>query len=306
MAQPKTVWLVRHGQAAHNVLLSQGKRDEAHALRDPGLTARGRQQAAKLRRNPLLREALAGAGAGPAAAELLVVSPMRRAVETACEGFGSLSLPLVLNPDCQECSDPPCDTGSPPAELQRLFEDSVLGAALREQLGALPANWFEKTGANAANRAAWAQRFDGFTQWLRAREEQRLIVVAHHRFFKEGLGVELENCEVVQFTLDEQGWQLAKRQPGQGGGPGDGAGEHEPPSAPPPFPVGVPPVMQAQVSRAAQHLFGRKHCETRVLWQGMRGTPYSARMVELVLAAVPLSLIVALLLAMVLGGEPAQ
>ena len=64
--------------------------------------------------------------------------------------------------------------------------------------------------------------------------------------------------------------------------------------------------MQAQVSRAAQHFFGRQHCETRVLWQGMRGTPYSARMAELVLAAVPLSLIVALLLAMVLGGEPAQ
>ena len=47
---------------------------------------------------------------------------------------------------------------APPAELQRLFEDSALGAALREQLGALPASWFEKTGASAANRAAWAQR----------------------------------------------------------------------------------------------------------------------------------------------------
>ena len=109
--------------------------------------------------------------------------------------------------------------------------------------------------SETAFKAAWAQRFDGFTQWLRAREEQRLIVVAHHRFFKEGLGIELENCEVVQFTLDEQGWQLAKRQPGQGGG--DGAGEHEPPSAPPPFPVGVPPVMQAQVSRAAQYFWSK-------------------------------------------------
>lgn len=38
----------------------------------------------------------------------------------------------------------------------------------------------------------------------------------------------------------------------------------------------------------------------------MRGTPYSARLVELVLAAVPLSLIVALLLAVVLGGDPAH
>ena len=31
----KTVWFVRHGEAAHNVLLAEGKKEEAAALRDP-------------------------------------------------------------------------------------------------------------------------------------------------------------------------------------------------------------------------------------------------------------------------------
>ena len=98
--EAKTVWLVRHGEAAHNVLLATGKKEEAAKLRDPRLTARGIAQSKKLRSNPLLVEALSSREPG-SAVELLVLSPMRRTIETACAAFGALSLPVALNPDLQ-------------------------------------------------------------------------------------------------------------------------------------------------------------------------------------------------------------
>lgn len=98
----KTVWIVRHGEAEHNALIAQGKAEEGHALRDPNLTARGVAQSAKLRNNPMLAQALAASGAA-GAADLLVISPQRRTIQTASAAFGALkpAIPLQLNPDLQ-------------------------------------------------------------------------------------------------------------------------------------------------------------------------------------------------------------
>lgn len=98
-AEAKTVWFVRHGEAEHNRLLSTGKQQEARTLRDPGLTPRGFAQAKKLRFNPLLSDALSSKPGS--AAELLVLSPMRRTIETGCTAFGATQLPVALNPDTQ-------------------------------------------------------------------------------------------------------------------------------------------------------------------------------------------------------------
>ena len=95
----KTVWFVRHGEAEHNALLAVGKVEEARAVRDPALTARGVAQAEKLRGNPLLAEALSSRSGS--AAELLVMSPMRRTIETGCWAFGAAQLPVALSPDVQ-------------------------------------------------------------------------------------------------------------------------------------------------------------------------------------------------------------
>eukprot|EP01044_Picomonas_judraskeda_P027740 COSAG03_NODE_8938_length_758_cov_1.274659_2_plen_120_part_01 len=98
-AQAKTVWFVRHGEAEHNRLLATGKQQEARALRDPRLTPRGCAQAKKLRSNPLLSDALSSQPGS--AAELLVLSPMRRTIETGAMAFGATQLPVALNPDIQ-------------------------------------------------------------------------------------------------------------------------------------------------------------------------------------------------------------
>lgn len=135
---------------------------------------------------------------------------------------------------------------------------------------------------NAANKKAWTQRFERFTEWMLARSEMRIIVVAHYGFLFESLGLKLDNCEVVQCSVAKVGgWNVVKRAPGKGAGEAVGSSAVELR----PFPIGEPPVMQPQ---------------------GISGAPYSAGMSEVLTAMVPLTVILAALLAVVFSaGETA-
>ncbi len=282
------------------------------------LTARGSAQAKKLPSNPLLAEALSSKPGS--AADLLVLSPMRRTIETGCMAFGATQLPVALNPDtqvsrgavaadmhlhrpgiaqaspqaspqvvltkyraAQECGDHLNDIGSSPAELKALFADCELAEQLREPLDSLPDGWTAKIGVNAANKKAWTQRFDRFTEWALARTETRMIVVTHYGFVFEALGLRLNNCEVVQCSVSEaDGWKVVKRAPGREDGDAEGGANTEEAR---PFPIGQPPVLQPQ---------------------GMIGAPYSAGAPEVLTALVPLTVILVVLLAVVFGaGENA-
>ncbi len=266
------------------------------------LTGRGSAQAKKLRSNPLLAEALSSKPGS--AADLLVLSPMRRTVETGCVAFGATQLPVALNPDAQvshyavgtlaslrvaltwhraaqECGDHLNDIGSSRADLKALFADCELAEQLREPLDSLPDGWTDKTGVNAANKQAWTQRFERFTEWVLARAETRMIVVTHYGFLFEGLGLRLNNCEVVQCSVSKaDGWKVVKRAPGRGDGEGDSSTVEAQP-----FPIGEPPVLQPQ---------------------GMIGAPYRAGASEVLTALVPLTAILVALLAVVFrAGEAA-
>lgn len=135
---------------------------------------------------------------------------------------------------------------------------------------------------NAANKKAWTQRFERFTDWTLARSESRIIVVAHYGFLYESLGLKLDNCEVAQCSVNKAGgWSVVKRAPGRGEGEAVGSSAAEPR----PFPIGEPPVMQPQ---------------------GISGAPYSAGVSEMLTAMVPLTVILAALLAVVFSaGETA-
>lgn len=172
----------------------------------------------------------------------------------------------------QECGDHLNDIGSSPSDLQALFADCELSAQLQAPLASLAEDWTEKTGVNAANPNAWAQRFERFTKWVLARSETRLIVVAHYGFVFEGLGLQLDNCEAVQCSVcEDDGWKVMKRAPGKGTVTDGGSTAETRP-----FPIGEPPVLQPQ---------------------GLVGTPYSANMSGVLRAMVPLSVILAVLAA---------
>lgn len=92
----KTIYLVRHAQAEHNVA-------EDWSIADAPLTALGRQQARDLNE--------ATASGLQKEVQLVVTSPLRRTMATTLDGFpkaierlGGRSK-IVLLPEAQECND---------------------------------------------------------------------------------------------------------------------------------------------------------------------------------------------------------
>ena len=88
------VHFIRHGLSEANVLFYAGKVQEARDMLDPALAPKGEEQARDVATDPLLADALAmprgdgdGDGDEDLAAQLLVVSPLRRTVQTARLAF---------------------------------------------------------------------------------------------------------------------------------------------------------------------------------------------------------------------------
>ncbi|KAJ5127310.1 phosphoglycerate mutase-like protein [Penicillium atrosanguineum] len=164
---PPKIHLVRHAQGYHNLGI------EHMNIHDPLLTDYGKKQCHELRRNfPNL-----------SGIELLVASPMRRAIYTALEAF----LPdyekpdgrkLIALPELQELSDMPCDVGSSLADLKAEME--AQGAPV--DLSGLDENWTEKTGRLGITIERIFERAQYVRQWLMARPEKEIVVVSHGGF----------------------------------------------------------------------------------------------------------------------------
>lgn len=187
-----TLYLVRHGQAEHNV-------NPSHvARRDTVLTETGRHQAAKL--GAVLpdssRRTIGAVGA----------SPLRRALQTALIGFEDLIVldrakttgnrtsdnaaaisstttdhfqsriepfHLVALPEVQETSDLACDTGLPVADLAAEFNATDSKWRGCADFGLVPAEeWGSKTGKWACDRETLEQRARETRRWLRQKIRQ--------------------------------------------------------------------------------------------------------------------------------------
>lgn len=156
------LYLIRHGEAAHNV----APRPWGDALVDARLTAAGEEQAAALR---------ASAAALPL--ELIVVSPLSRAIATALAGLSphlARGVPCVAVEACREqlgqntpdrrrrASEVAAEF--PQVDLTAIAEDDALFTPEREPLAAL------------------AARADAFLEWLAGRPEEHVAVVTHSSF----------------------------------------------------------------------------------------------------------------------------
>jgi broad specificity phosphatase PhoE len=105
--------LLRHGQSEFNLLFTQTRKDPG--IVDPVLTRLGHDQA----------EAAAEALAGRDIRRILV-SPYRRAIQTALPAARRLGLPLMVTPLVRERYAFTCDIGSPVTELRMTFPDLAL------------------------------------------------------------------------------------------------------------------------------------------------------------------------------------
>lgn len=231
----KLLWFVRHGQSTGNVAKEAareadrdtGRRDNellytrSFSYVDTPLTEIGCAQASS---------AQSLVCAWTAKPELIVCSPMTRAIQTAALMFGSLLQAgfarLHIRPELREFwSDNNENRGRPLAELRQcvrlheLPQWSFIDAALSEDA---TAEWSEQWDNDSDG--AWqahcddARRLISFKVWLNSRRETRVAVVSHwgtinNMMNREPWADEYRKEEVPE-TWNRQSWPeggLAKR-----------------------------------------------------------------------------------------------
>jgi len=162
--QAQVIHLVRHAEAEHNVA-------NDWSIRDPALTTKGLDQAGGI---PTTYPQIAGEASK---IQLLVISPLRRTLQTAMIGFEKAKVPMsnvVLLAELQENCNVPCDTGRDTETLTREFPHL--------DFTHLPADWTSKQGKWAESEDALRQRAKTVRHWLRQRPETEIAVVTHSGF----------------------------------------------------------------------------------------------------------------------------
>ena len=123
---------------------------------------------------------------------LLVVSPLSRAIQTATIAFGEKPpMRTVLSPLHSERVSADCDLGRPKSQLAADFPWIKAWEGFDE----LEDDW-SPTFESDAN---WVRtRVPAFFAWLRQQPEQTIAVVGHGAYFNSLLGKHLRNCEVAR------------------------------------------------------------------------------------------------------------
>lgn len=173
---PCWVAFIRHAQAGHNVCNS--------LLTNPDnpLTDFGVSQVKKAR--------IGAAGKALHDAELVVSSPLMRALQTCFWLFGSDSSSIRVRVDAAitERWSAPCDEGTLKSEL---LDKLPKQCSDWEGWDDLPERWWPEEGEDP-----WV-RVEAFVESLRKRPEARIAFVGHGAFWHMTLGHSFENCEVV-------------------------------------------------------------------------------------------------------------
>ncbi|RYP20166.1 hypothetical protein DL765_002925 [Monosporascus sp. GIB2] len=201
---PPTLILVRHAQALHN-------ETKDYSIRDPDLTELGQNQCLALRKglmeNPLAHEA-----------GLIVVSPMRRTIQTALRSLDWLiekGVKVEADAGWQENSAKPCDTGSPASKLAEEFpgvDFSALDPVFPDKTSPAASHYhFGRAALLARARAALAR--------LYVRPEKVIVVVSHSGFLR----LAVTGC--YYFNADYRVFDFGPRQGTASDHSGGGGGE---------------------------------------------------------------------------------
>ncbi|TVY55549.1 putative phosphatase SPAC5H10.03 [Lachnellula cervina] len=210
----KTLYLIRHGQGAHNISEAQPQHQQQgnSFVKDPHLTPTGKVQCLDLRQSFSFHKDV----------DIVMASPLCRTVQTAVLGLRGVlqrkEVPFLLVPQAQEISDKPCDTGTDAADLKgalaEIFEEEEYGFdAGRIDFSLLEEGWNSKKGEYEASLEAVQKRAAALRCWLWKRPEENIALVTHGAFLHyltedwRGLvvprGTAWKTCEFRRFTFDE-------------------------------------------------------------------------------------------------------
>lgn len=193
---PKHIHLIRHAQSEHNAR-ALSVPDEEVVRRDPGmrdapLSALGHAQA----------QALAAEISALPQIELVVTTPLTRAIQTMLAAFANHPALRLVEPLHRECLDAYCDIGRAPAALAADFP------LLR--FDHLPDPWWH-TSTSATDPAAppfaredhatLDHRISAFRAWLAARPEREIAVIGHSSFLRRMTGRDFANAQRIVLPL---------------------------------------------------------------------------------------------------------
>nr|CCA20832.1 conserved hypothetical protein [Albugo laibachii Nc14] len=218
-AAPKVLYCIRHGESMYNEWRKHSLLNFSWIfVRDPmlfdaPLTAKGQQQAQLLSQKIRAQDI-------HTKVQVIVCSPLTRAIETALEAFKGHNIPILLEPLCREELGTACDVGSSPDELEKAF--SHVSESL--DFSDLPLLWWlpssKQTESNGSIELPKTpsdvlsirecsieleNRIQELITKLMALPQQHIAIVGHSGYFKKMLRMQrkLSNCEMHIVTLDQ-------------------------------------------------------------------------------------------------------
>ncbi|KAJ5487113.1 hypothetical protein N7530_001413 [Penicillium desertorum] len=207
------VHLVRHAESTHNVSKDMSQLD-------PGLTSLGFEQATRLTQT------------FPHAPQVGVIltSPLRRTLQTTLAAFSHVldkryfdqgsshgvenGATLILDPDLQERSALPCDTGSTSPALEKAFpglgaKDLVEGWQVKEGVYAPEDEAVKERAKRVRSRVA------ELSEHLKDEERNHIVIVTHGVFMKFLSGdadIDLPKAGWRSYTLEKHGSGIVLRE----------------------------------------------------------------------------------------------
>jgi len=180
----RRIVLIRHGESTFNEAFDVTGRDPN--IVDAPLTEKGRQQALSIRDRVRRMDI-----------ELLLVSPLSRAIQTALLIASSSRQRIEVEPLCREGLFSSCDIGRAPAELALHFENL--------QFNHLAPDWWERFQDERLSipetDRTFLSRIAVLRQSLIGRPEEILAIIGHASLFRRLCGRHLANCEITEIAL---------------------------------------------------------------------------------------------------------
>jgi len=178
------VILIRHGQSTFNAVYEATGMDPGHF--DAPLTELGHKQA-HAARSILAEEPV----------DLVIASPLTRAIQTGLAIFGHRDLPFHVTCKHRERLESSCDVGRTPDALKQDFPHLAFDH-LDDPW------WHHEPGTPGPFSIEPVDRFhkrvDAFRDWLGTHGDTRVAVIGHGTFFHALTGHWMQNCEILRWS----------------------------------------------------------------------------------------------------------
>ena len=136
-------------------------------------------------------------------AELIICSPLTRAIHTMQIAFPNPKCPVIITPLVRERGDKCCDIGTPLSQLTEKYPQYEFLHFENEY-------WWNCNQENPfeflrEGKESLLERQKEFIKFLRGRSERIVVIITHGQFIKTLVGrkLQISNCGIKQISLDD-------------------------------------------------------------------------------------------------------